>query len=241
MSTFGSVPQINRAPEVPGSRALFHSLREQALIIDKTVKAGYGVLKAGTLMAINTGETDGTDYGKLIPYPELLATVNACNGKSYLVADGANGSAIVYTTISDSYRFALGDHLIIDCDQAVNAQDLGEITAIDRTDANSTRAKITATTNLSDSGGDFTTTNSVCVYCQGGDTSAPFTKAVYVLDQDIDTGEGYDTTYQQSPKGAISSVVVSNAILYKSVILNYDAAALTDLGGTVDGRLLILK
>lgn len=227
-----SIPQQNAGGQSKGPQALFHSVRDIALILDKTFQSGYGPLRAGTIMAKNS------ETGKLVPYPEELATVNAVGGKTYLVADGTNTSAIVYCTIEQSYRFAIGDKLVIDCDQAVNSQDLGAITAIDRTDANGTRAKITATTALSDAGGDFTVANSVCIYVKGGDTSHPFTKAEFILDQDIDTGVGANA------QGGLGSVVLSNAILYLGVLkaLNYDSAALTDLGASVDGlRYLILK
>lgn len=225
----GSVPQMNRYPEGLGQKALFHSVRDIALIIDKSVKAGYGVLPLGTIMAVNSNDK------KLVPYPQATAASNDTNAKAFLVADGATDSAIVYTTVKDSYKFEVGDSLIIATDAAVDAQDLGAITAIDRTDANGTRAKITATTNLSDAGGDFTVANATHVYLEGGDTSAPFTKAQYVLDKDIDTGEG------ENAEGAITSVVINNAVLYEAALIGYDDAAATDLGTTEDGRFVILK
>ena len=46
-ATFGSIPQMIRGPEVPGLQPLFHSVRDIALVIDKTAQAGYGVLKGG--------------------------------------------------------------------------------------------------------------------------------------------------------------------------------------------------
>lgn len=225
----GSIPQITRMPDTPGVKPLFHSVRDIALILDKTVASGYGVLNIGTLMSVCAYT------GNLVPYPEALVTVNRTNAKAYLTVATADAAKIIYTTIADSYKFEVGQSLIIDCSAAVDSQDLGAITAIDRTYANATQAKITLTTNLSDGDGDFTVANSVCVYAKGGDTSHPFTKAVYVLDKDIDTGVG------EYAKGANTSVVVSNAILYATSLIGYDAAAATDLGTTADGRFVILK
>lgn len=224
----GSIPQQNTFPDTLGQQALFHSLREQALILDKTVKGGYGALPLGCIMAVNSAD------GKLVPYPELLATENTNNAKAYLIQDGVTASAIVYINVVDVGKFAVGDSLIIDCDQAVNAQDLGAIVSIEL-DANDSRYKITATTVLSDAGGDFLTANSACIYCKGGDVAAPFSKAQYIMDKDTDTGTGVDAL------GANVSVVISNAILYYAVLVGLDAAAVTDLGITLDGRFAILK
>lgn len=64
----GSTPQMNRFPEGPGIKRLFHSRREQALIIDKTAKKGFGYLKAGTVLAVDAD-------GMCVPY--VPATVVA--------------------------------------------------------------------------------------------------------------------------------------------------------------------
>lgn len=229
MTIYGSVPQINRSGITPGPKRLFHTVRDIALILDKTVRAGYGVLMTGTLMAVSESDS------KLVPYPEALATVNTTNAKAYLVADGVNASAIVYCTVEDAAKFAVGDDLIIDCDQAVDSQDLGAIISIDITDANGTRAKITATTNLSDAAADFLAVNSACIYIKGGAAAHPFSAAAYILDKDIDTGVG------ALAKGALGTVVISNAVLYEASLVGYDSSAATDLGTVDDGRLVILK
>lgn len=221
----GSVPQMNRFPEGLGQKPLFHSVRDIALILDKSVKAGYGVLPIGTVMAVNTNDS------KLVPYPMSTAASDEGNAKAYLAADGVDTEAIVYTTVPASYKFEVGDSLIIDAD-GQTPQDLGAITAIDRTDASGTRAKITATDAIS--GAVFTMASSANVYLKSA-TSAPFAEAKYILDKDIDTGEG------ENAEGAITSVVVNNAILYETTLVGYDDAAATDLGTTEDGRFVILK
>jgi hypothetical protein len=115
-----------------------------------------------------------------------------------------------------------------------NAEDLGAITAIDRTYANSSQAKISVTTGVG-TGANFAPGRNGNVYLKGGDTSTPFTKAEYILDKDIDTGTG------EYAKGAITSVVVSNAILYTNSLIGLDDAAETDLSTVEDGRFTILK
>lgn len=329
----GSVPQMNRYPEVPGQKPLFHSVRDIALILDKTVKAGYGVLRIGTVMCV------ATEDSKLVPYPMANANENDTNAKAYLVADAKDSATDVYVKIEDSYKFEVGDSLILDgsgakttevqsmddatpaendvytlsfggatlttgalsgsadldelvtelqgadgygdmpftveagsgavtitwkssgvvdglCtaekttgsgdptitqttegtdyDQdATAAEDLGAITAIDRTAVNTTQAKITFTTNIT-TYGNFTTARSANVYVKSAGSS-PFAEAAYILDKDIDTGEGGNAA------GAITSVVCNNAILYEASLVGYDSAAKTDLGTIEDGRFVILK
>ena len=223
----GSTPQMNRLPEVAGSKALFHSVRDIAIILDKTAKAGYGVIKQGTLCGVNSVD------GKLVPYPTTDPTHSLTSGRAFIVTDLVNATKLVYVTVADSYKFAVGDSLIIDRNNATaqDPLDLGAITAIDRTTAVN-RATITVTTNIT--GANHTVANSASCYVKT-DASTPWTKVIYVVDQDIDTGTGSDA------KGANTSVVLSNAALYKFALTNYDAAALADLGGVVDGRLVILK
>ncbi len=230
---YGSVPQSNRGPKTLGQRPLFHSVRDIALIIDKTVKAGYGALKLGTILAVNDAVVGAADFGLLVPYAETDMTQNDSNAKAYLIANGSNGSNEVFTTVEDAYKFTLGDNLIIGCNAAAS-QDLGEITAV-TLEASNTRVKITATANLADAGGDFSAANYACIYVRTDDAAAPFSKAVYILDKDIDTGVGPNAL------GANTSLVISNAILYTHSLIGFDAAAKLALGAISDGRLTILK
>lgn len=219
----GNIPQLNRSGQVPGSKALFHSVRDIALIIDKTCKAGYGYLKAGTIMAINSAD------GDLVPYPEAAFATNLANSKAWLVADTGITASTVEVLNDEAYKFAVGDSLVI-VDDTTAAEDLGAIVSIVR-GANGI-AVITVTTAIG--GTAFTVANTAAV-CVKSDTAAGFTKAFYVLDQDINTGAGADAL------GANTSVVVSNAVLYEAVMVNIDSAAKTDLGTVSDGRFLILK
>ena len=118
---------------------------------------------------------------------------------------------------------------------SVNAENLGAITAIDRTAVNSTQAKITFTTSITNYA-NFTTGYYGHVYVKSADeASTPFASAKYILDKDIDTGVGAYAL------GAVSSVVISNAVLYRYSLVGFDSAAATDLGTVTDGRFVILK
>ncbi len=220
----GSTPQFNTGGMTPGQKALFHSLRDIALILDKTAKAGYGYLQAGTVMCVNTADS------LLVPYPETDAAINAAAAKAYLVADSGSASDTVQVLTSESYKFIVGDSLVI-VDDTTTAEDLGAITDITLSETTGL-ATITVTTDIGSTS--FTTARNAHVYVKS-DGSAPFAKAKYILDQDVNTGEGEDAL------GANISVVVSNAVLYTAALPNSDAAALTDLGAITDGRFTILK
>ena len=56
-----------------------------------------------------------------------------------------------------------------------------------------------------------------------------------LIKEGVDTGTGADAV------GAQGSIVMSNAMLYKGLLPNYDAGALTDLSGVISGQLLVLK
>lgn len=330
----GSTPQMWRGPEGVGSKPLFHSVRDIALIIDKTVNPGFGVLKAGTVMA------ECAYNGNLIPYPSASANNNDTKAKAYLIAQPADNATDLFVTVPDSYKFTVGASLIIDgsdagtaevqsaacatpwatgtvyvltfggqsltvtvgatetlagvvallqaatgysampftvtagtnaltltwkvagavatkatlkkdsaaavaattttagvnVDQtATSAENLGAITAIDRTYASGTQAKITVTTGVT-TGANFSIAKYASAYVKGADeSSSPFTKAKYILDKDIDTGTG------ENAKGANTSVVISNAVLYTTSLIGLDAAAITDMGIVTVGRFSILK
>lgn len=223
-----SIPQMTRYPEGKGIKPLFHSVRDIALILDKTVQGGYGYLEAGTVMAIN--KSTAGNGGKLVPYVPLsgdvvLGTVSAVG----IVPVVANSIAEhVYVSIEDSYAFAVGDELYADNDSDEGPTSGGAITAIDRT-TSTLYADITLTSFAHTN---FTVAKKSYVYVYAG--ASGNNVAAYILDKDVDTGVGSEAL------GALTSVVVSNAILYKNSLINLTAAAITALG-VVDGRFFILK
>lgn len=223
----GDIPQMNRVPEGLGIKPLFHSVRDIALILDKTVQSGYGVLRIGTMLAVNSVT------GNLVPYiTDDYLDDNV--GRAYLTNDVASAGNTCYTTIEDAYKFAVGDDLILVRDNGGSPEyhDGGPITAIDVT-TYSNRAEITFT-NAIGAVTTFSTANKVNAYVKSA-TSGKFSKCAYILDKDIDTGSG------EFAAGALTSVVVHNAILYEYALVNKDAQALTDLGAVEDGRFVILK
>jgi hypothetical protein len=226
-SVGGDTPQIYRSPEGPGIKPLFHSVRDIALILDKTVQKGYGVLKAGTMMAKNTAT------GLLVPYVTDDYT-DANVGRSYLVQDVASAAGVCYVRKEDAYKFVVGDSLILVRDNSSSPEyhDGGAITAID-VDTSPVMAEITFTTAIA-AVSTFSIANGVNCYVKSG-ASGKFSTCAYVLDKDIDTGTG------SGAKGANTSVVMNNAILYTASLVNYDSSALSDLGAVEDGRFVILK
>ena len=225
-----SVPQMNRYPEGPGIKALFHSVRDIALILDKTVSAGYGYLKAGTVMAINISTGGAGGYGKLVPFVPLSGDVVLGGVSSIGISPVVLNSITdhVYVSLEDSYKYEVGDFLWADNDSDEGPISGGVISDIDRTTstlyADITVASLTAA--------NVTVAKKAYVYTMAG--ASGNNEAAYILDKDVDTGVGEEAL------GALTSVVVSNCILYKNSLYNLTAAAQTDLG-VVDGRFFIMK
>lgn len=226
----GSTPQIVRNGEGPGYKRLFYSVRDIALIKDKTFAPGYGVLKAGTVVSENTSANG--NKGLLVPYVPVygnqIATLNnnAAIGIAAMVANGSSGS--VFVSIADSYKFVIGDQIYFQNTAGDGLVDCGAITNITRTDP------IMATITCSAySAGNATLAKHAYIYVVSGST--PFSIAKYILDKDIDTGTGEDAV------GGLGSVILSNAMLYTASLINCTAEARTSLGAITDGQHTILK
>jgi len=222
----GSTPQQTVGGYKPGQKRLFHSDPEYALIKDKTIQPGYGILTVGTVMALDVVTLD------LVPCAPT-AHMDASPARAYGVADVANGSDEYYCTLDDAAKFKVGSELILVRNDggSPDYHDGGAITAVDTTTERH-RAKITFTNATADA--NFSTANMVNAYVKSG-AAGKFSDAAWVLDQDVDTGTG------EGALGANASVVISNAILYKNSMVGYDAAAQTALGVVEDGQHLILK
>lgn len=227
----GDTPQIVRNPEGAGIKRLFYSQREIALIKDKVASGGYGYLKAGTVMSVNSSAAGGK--GQLVPYvPVYGSQINALNndaaiGVAAMVANGSSGH--VYVGLTDSYKFVVGDQIYFENTTGDGLVDCGTITAIDRT-TSGIMADISC--------GAYTATNATIakyayVYVVSGST--PFSIAKFILDKDVNTGTGEDAA------GASATVILSNAVLYTASLINLTAAAKTSLGTVDDGQHTILK
>lgn len=225
--TLGDTPYINRGTQEDIKR-LFYSDHTTALTRAVTIPAGYGVIKAGAVMGIITESTNRVD--QYIPYTGLDAAGNVAAGvdnlfgAAFLTDDPSTGTT-GYVTMDDSYKFAVGDHLVAG-DSDLSNTDLGAITAIDRT----TYTHIAAIT-VTNSFGSETVAKGAVITIQTS-TSSPYVAAKGILIGTVDAGTGEDA------QGAQGVIVVGNALLYISGLYNYNSDVLTDLGGSAEGRYL---
>lgn len=224
----------SRQPQFP---SIFFSEREHANIIPKTARAGFGALLPGTIMAVSS-----YDY-TLVPY--VIAedpTINAGQkvvGKSFLTADLPTTTSFIYVSYMDSVRFVVGEDIVLMRSNSGTAAyfDGGAITGI--TYPSSNIAKIAFTNASTDA--NFTMANYACAYPKSGVTTK-FNKAVYVMDEFLDTGLGpVANTAPNTAVGGLASCVIGNAVLYYGRLINIDSGAITDLGGTVDGQFFYIK
>lgn len=225
----GDTPQIVRNPEGRGIKRLFYSVRDIALIKDKMVAPGYGVLYAGTVMSVNSSTAGGK--GTLVPYVpvynKLTFGTESAIGVSPIVADGVSGS--VKVSLADSYKYQVGDELVAENNLGEGPLALGAITSITRTDARFATIACSAYTATN-----ITVAKNAYIYVEAG-ASDPWSTAAFIIDKDIDTGVGEEAA------GAQTSVVISNAVLYTSSLVNATSEALTAIGGIIDGQHIILK
>ena len=226
----GDTPYVYRGTQDDLKR-LFYSDPSRALAKVITIPAGYGVVKAGAVMGIITESTNRVDY--YVPYTGLDSVGNVAAGiedlfgAAFLVADPSTNK-IGYVTMDDSYKFAVGDHLVAG-DSDLSNTDLGAITAIDRT-TYTHMAAITVTNSF----GSETTAKGAVITIQSA-TSSPYVCAKGILKAAVDTGTG------ENAKGGQGVLVIKNAMLYKNSLYNYNADVLTDLTGAVeDGPYLVL-
>jgi len=209
---------------------IYYSRPEIALVTDITLQAGYGLIEAGTVLAKNKSAAGGKD--KYVPYcPTTFTGLEVDPGRAYLVAAGTNATYLLYVSMDDSYKFVVGDDAIID-DNVTAAENLGKITAIDRT----TYPHMAVMTTTAAIGGTaFTVARKAHVKVEAGDSSNNYSDAVGILAVSVDTGTGVNA------QGAVAPIILSNAVLYEGMLTNLDAAAKVDIGGASFGRFYILK
>lgn len=223
------IPSIIYGAQVDYKR-LYYSDPNAALKVPVTIMAGYGLLEMGMALAKNLSAAG--DIGKMLPYnPTTFTGVETHPGRAYIVADTHTTTPDAYVTMDDSYKFTVGDDLIIN-DDTTTAENLGAITAIDR-DTETHRAKITATTNIG--GAAFTTARKAYVCVEGGDSTNNFSDCIGILEKSVDTGTGANA------RGALATLILGNAVLYTGALTLIDAAARTDLSATVFGIYTYMK
>jgi len=206
-------------------KKLYDSNPDAALKVRITLSPGCGVLAMG--YALSQNDSAAGNDGKYLPY-DPTATITGAEvapGRAYLVQDSGTTATDLYVTMDDSYKFIVGDDVIVN-DDTTTAENLSAITAIDRT-TYTHMAKITVTTATG--GTSFTTARFAYITIEGYDTCDG------ILEKSVDTGTGVNA------KGAIASMIVSNAILYSGMLTNVDSAARTDLSASVHGNVTVIK
>lgn len=234
------VPGINRtvgpAGDIPQQtikgitplffKRLYKSPREIALLTDKTLRGGYGVLQIGTTLAVDQNDTD-----LLVPY--VPDTIDYSDVARVFLQNDCTTADNFYVDLLESYKLDAGDIVVLtDTD---GSYEQAEISTINRTDYSQTgQALITLTGATS---GTFTVAKKANCYVKAEDSaSGKRSKAAYILDMEADTGAGEDAN------GANSTVLLSNAVIYQADCPNMDAQAITDLGNvTSEGIYYILK
>jgi len=211
-------------------RKLYYSDHLAALRVPVTLKAGYGLVRAGTALSRNISAAGGLDL--LLPYNATVFPANIQDqGRSYLVTDGVALANVVYVTVDESYKFVVGDDLIIN-DNVTGAENLGAITAIDRT-SDPSRAMISFTTAIGAT--TFTTARRAHVFAEAGDSTNNYSDCVGILEKTVNTGIG------EKSKGAVTTLILGNCVLYEGVCINIDAAAIVDLGILTFGQYIYIR
>ncbi len=214
---------------------LYKSPREVALLLDKTLKGGYGSLPAGTVLAEMLDDS-GNGTGYLVPYVPKNSNLDFETdfARIPLVQDNTNGSATDFVVdVLESYKVGSGEEVVI-TDDGTNGGYLGpqKVSSVSRGDRTAT---ITIDTSVDCSATNMLVSNNANLYVKAG-TADQYSDAKYVLDMDVDTGAG------QYAKNGLASVLLSNAILRQDAVTNMDSDAQTDLGNvSEDGTYFILK
>lgn len=227
------IPNIIRGAQEDYT-VLYYSEAMAALKVPVTIQSGYGTLKQGTILSLNKSAADASGKDQLVPYNPTTFTGSSSEnhpGRAYLVANSGTTDSFVYVNQDDSWKFKVGDDLIIN-DDTTTAENLGAITAIDRT-SEGHRAKLTFTTAIG--GTAFTTARLAHVFVEAGDSSNNYSDAVGVLEKSVDTGTGEDS------KGAVATLILGNCVLYNGLLTNVDAASRTDLGASLFGQYLYIN
>jgi len=220
----GDTPYVKRGTQKDYKR-LYYSDHMAARRVPVQIQSGYGWIEMGSAMAKNISAGPNGGKNQLLPYNPTTFPADIDPGRAYLVTNTGSADNFVYVTMDDSYKFKVGDDLIIN-DNTTAAENLGVITAIDRTTERQ-RAKITATTNIG--GTAFTTARRGHVLVEAG-AANNFSDCVGILEKSVQTGVG------EHAQGAGATLILGNAILYDGMLTNLDSTAKTKIGATTWGQ-----
>ena len=210
-------------------KKLYYSDHMAALRVPVTLQKGYGLVRAGTTLAKNISAGGGLNL--LVPYNPTIFPVSIDIGRAYLITDSGALATTLYVTLEDSYKFMVGDDIIIN-DNSTAAENLGAITAIDRT-TDSFRAAITVTIAVGATS--FTTARRAHISVEAGNSSNNYSDCVGILEKTVNTGTG------EKSKGAVSTLILGNCVLYEGLLTNLDAAAIVDLGASTFGQYVYIR
>ena len=223
------IPQIVRGVQTDYKR-LYYSEPMAALKVPVTLMAGYGWIEQGSALAKNLSAAGKA--GLVLPYnPTTFTGAEVHPGRAYLVANSGTTDKFVYVTMDDSYKFNVGDDLIIN-DDTTAKENLGAITAIDRT-SEPHRAKVTATASIG--GTAFTTARKAYVAVEAGVAGNNYSDCVGILEKTVDCGVG------SNAKGAVATMIIGNCVLYTGMLTNFDAAAIVDVSSATFGQYTYIR
>jgi hypothetical protein len=211
-------PGLVRGGMSPGIRPLFHSRREIALIKDKSANSGFGVLKAGRVLATTTVD------GQVVPVPVDDGSVDTIDiARPRLAVNYVSGESTFSLSEADAAKFRVGDAVDFNNETPVYA-DMGSITAIGAPIA----GVVIVTVDGSAVSTVMTTALSAAVSHKTA-AATPFYAASCLLDKDIDTGVSAETN------AVPCSVVFKNAMVYTVYLTGMSDKSITDLGAIQDG------
>jgi len=210
-------------------RRLLYNEFDYVLSLPIRVSAGYGTLKQGSAIAKNLSA--GGNSGEYVPYnPTTVDDGGWQPGRSFLVNSIASGESTFQVTLDDSYKFAVGDDVVINSTY-LSAVNCGAISAIDRT-TYTNKAEITFTDALTNGApvGD-----AACAAVEAGDNTNSYSDCVGVLLRACETGTG------EFAKGGNGVIGISNMVMYAGMTWNLDSAAKTDISATTFGQYTVVK
>ena len=217
----GFVPQVNRTGYTSlRERKLFYSQREVGLLVPKTIRGGYGELPMGTVMA------EDVTSGFLVPYiPDTIGDLDL--GRIFLVT-GCNAANTFQIWAEDSAKIKATDVIILTDTDGTYEQ--ATVTSVVKYDDR----RYTVTLSANTTGNFEIGAKKANCYLKAG-TTGKYSVAKFLLDQDTYAGD------YTNASGALSSVFLSNGIVYTNACTGLDTTAATALGATIDGPLAYFK
>jgi len=226
----GDIPHVLHGVQKDYKR-LYYSEHLAALRVPITIMPGFGLIEQGTTLAKNLSAAAAGGKGKLLPYAATTFPASVDAARAYLVANSGTTDKFVYVSMEDSYKFVVGCDVIIN-DDTTSAENLGAVTAIDRTSENH-RAKITFTTAIG--GTAFTTARYAYIMIEAGISANNYSDCVGILEKTVDTGTGV------TAKGAVATLILGNCVLYTGALTNLDAAAIADISSASFGQYTYIR